>query len=197
MTDVGSDWGAFARATAGRGLRPLLAEALGFLPGAPGRALDLGCGAGNDTLALLEGGWTVTALDGSAEALAVLRARAEAHAARLTLIEGPFTAVPDGPFELVYASLSLPFCPPRHWAASWAAARGALAPGGVLAATLFGVRDDWMGTPDMTFPTVEELRACLTGLETPVWREEERVVPLALGGEKRAHLFTVIARRPP
>jgi tellurite methyltransferase len=53
---------------------PLLAEMAGLL--APGRALDLACGAGRNALWLAEHGWSVTAVDGSKVAIEILRQRA-------------------------------------------------------------------------------------------------------------------------
>ncbi len=53
---------------------PLLAETAGQLP--PGRALDLACGTGRNALWLAERGWKVTAVDGAAAAIEVLRNRA-------------------------------------------------------------------------------------------------------------------------
>ena len=42
----------------------------------PGNALDLACGAGRNALWLAERGWQVTAVDGSAAAIEILRRRA-------------------------------------------------------------------------------------------------------------------------
>jgi tellurite methyltransferase len=53
---------------------PLLVDAARDLP--PGRALDLACGTGRNTLWLAERGWSVTAVDGSPAALEILRSRA-------------------------------------------------------------------------------------------------------------------------
>ncbi len=53
---------------------PLLVETAGRL--APGKALDLACGTGRNSLWLAERGWNVTAVDGAPAALAVLRERA-------------------------------------------------------------------------------------------------------------------------
>jgi len=57
---------------------PLLVETAKLLaPGKPPRnALDLACGAGRNALWLAEYGWSVTAVDGSAAAIEILRSRA-------------------------------------------------------------------------------------------------------------------------
>ncbi|WP_409013446.1 class I SAM-dependent methyltransferase [Deinococcus sp.] len=73
-----------------------------------GGALDLGSGSGNDTLALLARGWTVTALDASAEALEVVRSRA-APDARLTVVNVPFHRLPRRRYGLVSASITAVF----------------------------------------------------------------------------------------
>src|SRR5216683_1258485 len=53
---------------------PLLTEAAMKL--APGKALDLACGTGRNALWLAEHGWSVTAVDGAATAIEILRQRA-------------------------------------------------------------------------------------------------------------------------
>jgi tellurite methyltransferase len=50
---------------------PLLIETANRLR--PGRALDLACGTGRNALWLVEHGWRVTAVDGSATAIEILR----------------------------------------------------------------------------------------------------------------------------
>ena len=52
---------------------PLLVETATSLP--PGRALDLACGTGHNALWMAQHGWSVTALDGSATAIEILRRR--------------------------------------------------------------------------------------------------------------------------
>jgi tellurite methyltransferase len=69
----------------------------------PGRALDLGCGAGRNSLHLAALGWRVVAVDSSPNALRILRERAaglsiEAHLADLEA--GDFTIEPAG-YDLI------------------------------------------------------------------------------------------------
>ena len=54
---------------------PLLVRTVEELP--VGRALDLACGAGRNSLYLARRGWQVTAIDGSATAIEILRNRAQ------------------------------------------------------------------------------------------------------------------------
>jgi SAM-dependent methyltransferase len=101
---------------------------------APGRALDLGCGQGGDAIWLAQRGWTVTAVDVSATALAT----AAAHALRAG-VDGAIaferhdlaTTFPDGVFDLVAATfLHSPV--PLDRARLFGDAGRAVAPGGTL-----------------------------------------------------------------
>lgn len=57
----------------------------------PGRALDLGCGAGTDSVFLASQGWDVTALDFMPKALAYTAERAQAAGVTLTPVEADVT----------------------------------------------------------------------------------------------------------
>jgi SAM-dependent methyltransferase len=76
---------------------PLVIEATATL--APGRALDLACGAGRNAIHLADRGWRVVAVDGSIEALKLVRhPRIELHQIDLERKPLPF---PDESFDLV------------------------------------------------------------------------------------------------
>ncbi len=63
-------WSHYYQALVGRPPRPLLIEALTSCGDGPTRwAADLGCGDGTETLALLEAGWHVLAIDQQSEAI--------------------------------------------------------------------------------------------------------------------------------
>jgi 2-polyprenyl-3-methyl-5-hydroxy-6-metoxy-1,4-benzoquinol methylase len=53
---------------------PLMVQTCSKL--APGKALDLACGAGRNAMWLAERGWSVTAVDGAPTAIEILRRRA-------------------------------------------------------------------------------------------------------------------------
>lgn len=110
---------------------PTLVEACAGLT--PGRALDLGTGAGRNALWLARQGWRVTAVDFSTVALE--RARASALATGVTGIDWQLHDLlewrpPTAAFELVVlVFIQLPLAERRR---VHAAAAAAVAPGGTL-----------------------------------------------------------------
>ncbi|MFB9690703.1 SAM-dependent methyltransferase [Amycolatopsis plumensis] len=130
----------------------------------PGRALDLGSGAGGDALWLARRGWRVTAADISAVALAHLDRRAgEAGLADLITTERHDLAAtfPAGPFDLVAAHyLHTSFPLPREALLRRAAA--ALAPGGRLLVVEHGSVAPWSWSqdapPPLTVPPLDPAR---------------------------------------
>lgn len=143
----------------------------------PGKALDLGCGAGGNALALAERGWRVTGVDIAPRAIASTRAAACARGLELELLVAD-TALwrPETTYGFVLSSYALP---PRGQArtATLAAAAAALAPGGILA---LGEWDEegctWGGSGDLV--TLDEMRTHLTALGLEVLRAERLRVPV-------------------
>ena len=71
-------------------------------------AIDLGCGAGNDTLLLLEKGFNVTAIDSELQVNEILPKRAE-NAQNLNVLIGDFSKVQLQKTDLINANFSLFF----------------------------------------------------------------------------------------
>ncbi|MFE1776662.1 SAM-dependent methyltransferase [Streptomyces sp. NPDC059008] len=171
----------------------LLAPADG-LP--PGRALDLGCGAGGNALALAERGWRVTGVDLAPRAIASTRASACARGLddRVELAVADSVAwQPEAAYDFVLSSYALPPRGPAR-TATLATLASALAPGGTLA---MGEWDeeacDW-GNPG-ELATLAELTQSFTGLGLDIVRAERQVVPrIQHPGED--HAVIVIARKP-
>ena len=130
---------------------------------APGRALDLGCGKGDDTVWLARRGWEVLAVDVSAAALAIVEgnARAADVAGRVRVerhdLERSF---PEGCFDLVSAMYLESPVAGFAQAAIMCRAADAVAPGGLLLAATHGSRSPWSNAPlGWTYPSPEEALA--------------------------------------
>jgi SAM-dependent methyltransferase len=90
----------------------LVAEVAGL---SPGKALDVGCGEGADSVWLAARGWQVTATDVSSVALARARTHADAAGAEVAFVETDLLTDPPPPrsFDLVSAQFFHLPEPPR------------------------------------------------------------------------------------
>lgn len=193
-------WTNYYNAVTGRPPRPILLDAVArFSQPATGRvdyqAIDLGCGDGTETLALVQQGWKVLAIDKQPEAIARVQAIVplEHHAQLQTQVSG-FEDVILPPADLIYAGFSVPFCRPQSFAAFWAQVVAAVPPRGRFAGQLFGDRDSWANEPTMTFHTVASARALFNQFELEVFTEIDEDGQ-AVSGPKHWHVYNVIARK--
>lgn len=180
-------WAAYNARQAKRPVRELLVRALELAgPDAGRTAIDLGCGAGVETRALLDAGWRVHAFDGDP----TIEQHLTGHE-RLTVHTRRFDEITELPrAALVYSGYSLSHQPRNSFARLWPLIRAARPE--VLAVNLFGDRDEWAADPNLTFLTEPEARELFTGLDIAHWHEEDEVAP-AFGGPKHWHVFDVIA----
>ncbi|MGN6742075.1 MAG: class I SAM-dependent methyltransferase [Amnibacterium sp.] len=168
----------------------------------PGRALDLGCGEGRVTRLLLGLGWTVTAVDFSAEALAIARRLLPGPANRVKWVQAEVRTLPMDPGQdlVVAGYLHLDAADLRRVIA---AAGRALAPGGTLVVLGHDVENLAGGAPGPRDPSVlytpELLAEAAAGLTI---ERCERLVrgaddPETHGGDAAPAVDTLlVARRP-
>jgi SAM-dependent methyltransferase len=169
--DAASFWERHYQARTGGEARanPLLTETAGPLP--PGTALDLGCGAGGDTVWLARHGWTVTAVDISRTAVdrVLALARELGLQDRVTGERHDLAATfPSGGFDLISAQyLQTPYPLDRTRALRTAA--HALRPGGLLLIVDHGSTAPWSWNqdPDAHFPAPDTIAADLA--LDPAW----------------------------
>ena len=139
---------------------PDLLQIVDSLP--PGRALDLGCGAGGLVVALAQRGWQVTGIDIAKKAIAAARKAVEKHRVQAELLVADATTwKPAGEYDLITGSFALPDKAER--ASIYEMVRDTLPPGGVVLLKDFDPSMHEIGGNDL--PTVEELIAAFEGFE--------------------------------
>ena len=192
-------WTTYNQAQAGRPVRPLLTQALGYCH-TPGRALDLGAGAGIETAELLAHGFQVHSVEPDERSKSLIQNTIEQkapdtleHWSHTVATAQEFTYEQHS-YDLIYSGFALPFCPPEHFPAVWSQLLDALAPGGLLAVDLLGPKDSWATQPSIS--TVERtwLEQSLKNL-TLVQFDEKAHHGKTFTGEKFWHIFTLIAQR--
>ncbi|WP_301360176.1 class I SAM-dependent methyltransferase [Stutzerimonas nitrititolerans] len=186
----------FLEATRGAPAQPNLCKALDLWPGNPGLALDLGCGAGRDSLALLRAGWVVIALDRDPHALDILHEQAAAYAPdKLSMVCRAFEdSAPLPAADLINASFALPFCQPGAFPDMWERIVRSMRRGGLFTGHFFGPRDDW-ASKRLSIHTQDQLLRqfeCWTLLE---FNEHEYDGKTSVGHAKHWHFFEVGVRR--
>ncbi len=98
----------------------------------PGRALDIGCGAGGLVMDLCQRGWQVTGIDIAANAIKAARKIVQAQALEATLHIADATRwQPDGHYDLVTNSFALPGDKEER-VSVFHMIKNALAPGGTV-----------------------------------------------------------------
>jgi tellurite methyltransferase len=162
-------------------------------PPAVKKALDLGCGNGRDTFALLEAGWEVTAVDISREAIAHIQTSVDpAYTDRLRLVCGSFEQAPWGEYSLINAGFSLPFCSPSGFSAVWSSLTASVSGGGLFTGQLFGENDGWQ---QLVLFSKEEVVYLFEGFEWLYFEEQDFDRKTVSGKQKRWHVFELTAQK--
>ncbi len=195
-------WAAYYRQVNGRPPHETVLHALAlFAKEQPSNpfAIDLGCGAGRDTLALLQAGWHVLAVDAQLEATEWVRLNTPMPAqSRLQMIVARFEELaPLPPADLVNASFSIPFCHPNHFDTLWANITQAVRVNGRFAGQFLGENDSWASDPDKTIHTKTQVLARLQPFEIEFFEERDEDGITATGKAKHWHVFFVVARKRP
>jgi tellurite methyltransferase len=164
--------------------------------GSPGRAVDLGCGSGIEARDLLRRNWNVLAIDKEQEALNRLISSVPTdYLSRLSCKAHDFREVELGAAELVWAGVSLPFCPAEYFHELWQAVLTTLVPGGRFAGHFFGPRHYAAPRVQMTFHSRDDVERLCRSLTVEYFVEEEGERPTALDGIRHWHQFGVILQK--
>ncbi|MDD1954326.1 methyltransferase domain-containing protein [Pseudomonas qingdaonensis] len=193
-----ASWASYYRHHENRPASALLHNAMDSVgPAHCKQAIDLGCGAGNETFALLKAGWRVLAIDQAPQSILRVQSIGAGFApGSLQVMHERFETLKYLPeAQLIHAGMALPFCHPASFMHFWGLIVDALRPDGVFVGQLFGDRDDWSHDCTRTFHSEGEARALLNGLELITFNALE-YDGNSLRGPKHWHLFEIIARKP-
>ena len=161
------------------------------------KAIDLGCGNGIDTFAMLEKGFDVLAIDKDPNAQLLLQKQiSPKDMVRLNFQNSSFESLDELPSaDLVNASFSLPFCHPHHFEKLWSNIFSCINPEGFFCGHFFGAKDSWSSNSDMTFHNLQTVKKLFEGFELLYFEETAKNGKTLSGKEKFWHVFHVVAKK--
>lgn len=139
-----------------------------------GMAVDFGCGPGIETFELLRKGWQVLATDVTPEALDLVQKGVPEDArSRLETQVASFESVELPQADLIWAGVSLPFCPRGHISQVLENICKALKPGGRFVGDFFAPNHEWAPEDHVTTMQEAEIKDAFSELELEYWMEHE------------------------
>ena len=161
-----------------------------------GKAIDIGCGAGRDTVYLIKNGWHVIAIDKENTKQIMTNQLNDEELNRLTFIQSEFENIKLEKNNLIIANYSIPFCNKNKFQEFWHKIIDSIEENGYFVGNFLGKNDEWnTQKSSMTFfsrKTVEEL---FNNFEILKFEEEEKDAKTGLGIMKHWHTYNIIARK--
>lgn len=174
----------------------ILLQTLRYFQGFAGYSIDLGCGAGNDTMELLRRDWKVLAIDNNLDILNERKVKLdEMQLAKLETKKDRFEELLLPKADLVNANFSIPFCNPKYFDRLWTTIIESINNNGRFSGNFLGDRDGWKNNTKMTFLNKEKVLELFNGFQIEHFEEKEYDGKTALGKLKHWHLFNVIAKK--
>ena len=163
----------------------------------PGNAVDLGCGAGRDTIFLIKNGWSVLAIDRENTEEIIMNQLNDKEIKRFKFSKQNFENLQLQRADLVVANFSIPFCNKDSFHEFWEKIVVSIEKGGYFVGNFFGVKDSWAKLKkEMTFLSKEQTLELFNDLfEILEFEEIEEDGKTGLGKIKHWHIFNVMAKK--
>ncbi len=162
----------------------------------PGNAVELGCGAGRDTICLIKNGWNVLAIDRKEVESRIAVKLEVKEQKQFKFLKQKFEDIELEKNNLVVANFSLPFCNKNYFKELWNKIDDSILKDGYFVGNFFGENDEWKITKrKMTFLTKEQVIELFSNFEIIEFKEVEKDGITGLGQMKHWHVFNVIAKK--
>lgn len=162
----------------------------------PGNAVELGCGAGRDTVYLIRNGWNVLAIDREDVETRIVSKLLVEELEQFEFFKQRFEAIKLENGNLVVANFSLPFCNKNDFKKLWAKINHSVLKDGYFVGNFLGDKDEWkIAKEKMTFLTKDQVMELFRDFEIVEFKEVEKDGLTGLGKMKHWHIFNVIAKK--
>lgn len=162
----------------------------------PQKAIDIGCGAGNDTVYLINKGWEVTAIDKEDVEDRISKRLNQEQLAKFKFQKQIFEDIKLEKCNLIVANYSLSFCRKENFKEFWNKINSSIEQNGYFIGNFFGVNDAWAKSKSkMKFFTENEVKKLFEDFKIIKFKEVEKDGATGLKKMKHWHLFIVIAQK--
>ena len=162
----------------------------------PGKATELGCGAGNDTVYLIKNNWNVLAIDREDVETRIREKLDKKELKKFRFSRQRFEYLELENNNLLVANFSLPFCNKNNFKELWNKINDSILKEGYFVGNFFGNNDEWKSTKEeMTFLTKEQVIELFKDFEIIEFKEVEKDDFTGLGKMKHWHIFNIIAKK--
>lgn len=161
-----------------------------------GKAIDLGCGAGRDTIFLIKNNWNVLAIDKEDTKEIISDKLNNEELKRFRFSKQSFEEIELEKNNLVVANFSLSFCPKQYFNEFWNKITESIQTDGYFIGNFFGLKDSWANTKEeIIFFSKEQVLEILESFEIIKFEEIEKDGKTGLGKIKHWHTFEIIAKK--
>lgn len=161
-----------------------------------GKAIDIGCGAGNDTIYLIKNNWNVLAIDGTDVENSIKEKLNDDEKEKFSFQVQKFEDLKLPKSDLIISNNALPFCNKEQFYTMWEEICNSINTNGHFVGNLFGINDEWNTPKDKrTFLNKEQVIDLFKDFEIISLKEFEKDRTTALGVMKHWHTFEVIAKK--
>lgn len=162
----------------------------------PGNAIELGCGAGRDTIYLIKNGWNVLAIDREDVSSRIQSKLNKEEVKKFKFSQQKFENIKLEKNNLVVANFSISFCNKNNFKELWNKINNSILKDGYFVGNFFGNNDEWKSTKEeMIFMTKKQVLELFENFEIIEIKEVEKDNLTGLGKMKHWHIFNVIAKK--
>lgn len=162
----------------------------------PGKAIELGCGTGNDTIYLIKKGWNVLSIDREDVETRISKRLNKEELKNFSFQKQEFESIKLGKSNLIVANNSLSFCQKDKFKELWDKIKKSISNKGYFIGNFFGIKDEWnVENSQMIFLTKEQVLELFTDFEIICFKDIEKDMLIGLGKMKHWHVFNIIAKK--
>ncbi len=163
---------------------------------AVGNGIELGCGAGRNTVYLIKNGWNIIAIDREDVGERIAKRLNNEEIERFKFRKQDFESLELEKNNLIVANNCLPFCNKNKFEELWDKIKKSISYKGYFVGNFFGVNDSWNEIrKEMVFLAKEQVIELFKDFEIIEFKEVEKDDFTGLGKMKHWHIFNIIAKK--